>query len=483
MKTQLWIVAAALGVVSLASIGQAGSPVLVAVGSVSGFFEDFAAQTAPPLENGVPGNRLGGMGSGLAYLGGDYFLGLPDRGPNAKPYNDCTNDTASYIPRFHTLHMTLAPSDPAGSTLPLTVTPMVVDTTLLWSQQDLVYGAGCGAASNGEPALNTRLKHYFSGRSDNFAPGPSTNPASARLDPEGIRVSNDWQDVFVTDEYGPYVYQFDRQTGRRTRVYTLPSKFAVANQSSTEALEFSPNNTAGRVANKGMEGLAITPDGRTLVGAMQSPLIQDGGDAAGLRTRIVTIDLRNGATHEYAYQLDQGGKKTTVSEILAVNNHQFLVDERDSKGLGDDSKAAFKKIFLIDLAGATDVSHITGQTNLAAVTPVSKVLFLDVAASLIAGGIADSDIPAKLEGIAFGQDVTLGSELKHTLYVVSDNDFLGTATRTTSGVPAPVANPNRIFVFAFSQSDLPGYQPQQFLFQRGDTDGGDGGSGGRGQDH
>ena len=32
------------------------------------------------------------------------------------------------------------------------------------------------------------------------------------------------------------------------------------------------------LTNKGMEGLAITPDGKTLVGAMQSPLIQDGGD-------------------------------------------------------------------------------------------------------------------------------------------------------------------------------------------------------------
>jgi len=419
---------------------------------------------------------LGGMGSGLAYLGGDYFLALPDRGPNAKPYEPCLNDTASYIPRFHTVHMTLAPSDPASTSLPFTLTPMVVDTTLLWSAQNLAYGIGCGSVGNGEPALNDNRHHYFSGRSDNFVPGgPSTNPENARLDPEGIRVSNDWRDVFITDEYGPYVYQFDRQTGRRLRAYTLPSKFAVANQSSMEVGEFSPNNTTGRVANKGMEGLAITPDGRTLVGAMQSPLIQDGGDAAGLRTRIVTIDVRTGGTREYAYQLDQGGKKTTVSEILAVNDHQFLVDERDSKGLGDDSKASFKKIFLIDISGAADVSHITGQANLAAVTPVSKVLFVDVAAALIGNGLTDADIPAKLEGIAFGQDVMMAGELKHTLYVVNDNDFLGTATKTISGVPTVVANPNRMFVFAFAQSDLPGYRPQEFRASDDDQ--------GRGADH
>ena len=40
---------------------------------------------------------------------------------------------------------------------------------------------------------------------------------------------------------------------------------------------------------------------------------------------------RRGTTHEYAYQLTDG---TGVSDILAVNNHQFLVDERDGNGLG-----------------------------------------------------------------------------------------------------------------------------------------------------
>ena len=57
---------------------------LIAAGSISGTYEDFATETAAPLENGIPGNRLGGMGSGLAYAGGNTFLALPDRGPNAK---------------------------------------------------------------------------------------------------------------------------------------------------------------------------------------------------------------------------------------------------------------------------------------------------------------------------------------------------------------------------------------------------------------
>src|SRR5215468_179646 len=112
---------------------------LIAIGTVSGTYEDFATQTVDPLENGIPGNRLGGMGSGLAYAGGNTFIALPDRGPNAKPYNSAVDDTASYINRFQTFHLSFAPSDP-GSALLFVLTPMLTGTTLLSSLTPLVYG-------------------------------------------------------------------------------------------------------------------------------------------------------------------------------------------------------------------------------------------------------------------------------------------------------------------------------------------------------
>ena len=62
-----------------------------------------------------------------------------------------------------------------------------------------------------------------------------------------------------------------------------------------------------------------------LVGVMQANLEQDKKKSL----RIVTIDTRSGATHEYAYKLTDG---SGVSDIVAVNEHQFLVDERDGTG-------------------------------------------------------------------------------------------------------------------------------------------------------
>ncbi|MBC7682389.1 MAG: esterase-like activity of phytase family protein, partial [Ferruginibacter sp.] len=261
---------------------------------------------------------------------------------------------------------------------------------------------------------------------------------NARLDPEAVRVSKDGKSVFISDEYGPYVYQFVRATGQRIKGFPLPANLAISTLNAQGAVEIAGNST-GRVTNKGMEGLAISPDGTMLVGIMQAALQQDKNKIV----RIVTIDIATGVTHEYAYQLTTG---SGVSEIVALNNHQFLVDERDGKGRADGSTAVVKQLFRIDLDGATDVGSLTGsaadQTKLKAAA-VKKTLVLDLVNVLTANGISADQIPSKIEGLAFGEDITLDGVLSHTLYVANDNDF----------VPG-IAGDNKIFVFALSDADL-----------------------------
>lgn len=475
---------ATLCLVTSLSVPPVHAADLIAIGTVSGTYEDFATETAAPLESGVPGNRLGGIGSGLAYAGGTTFLALPDRGPNATPFNPLVDDTISYIPRFHTFNLSLAPSFDPATGLPFTLTPMLLDTMLLSSPSPLVYSSGEGLGfqidgvtpiGSGAPALNA-VDHtfYFSGRSDNFNPAlPSTNPNNGRLDSEGIRVSKNGKFVFISDEYGPYVYAFNRSTGKRVRSYALPENLAITAQSAHGDTEINvTNNPVGRIANKGMEGLAITPDGSMLVGIMQANLEQD---AKGM-LRIVTIAVGSGETHEYAYKLTDG---SGVSEIVAVNNHQFLTDERDGAGLGDKglltdtaTAAKVKKLYLIDLNAATDVTQVFALPS-PQVVPVTKTPFLDIVSKLTAAGIDAKLIPAKLEGVTFGQDVIIGGETKHTLYVSNDNDFQATVADPLK-LPADltrglILNPNKFFVFAFSDTELPGYIPQQ-LHRHGEDD-------------
>ena len=184
---------------------------------------------------------------------------------------------------------------------------------------------------------------------------------------------------------------------------------------------------------------------------MQSPLLQDGGDGARVQ-RIVTIDVATGVTHEYAYDNRIGNKNYNISEIVALNDHQFLVDERDGKGLGDGSLAAVKQFYQIDITGAEDVSGISGEANLLT-KAVPKKLFLDLRSLLNANGIADNMIPAKIEGLAFGLDVINNGQVWHTLYVANDNDFL--SSTTPNGTTTSIPYPNMFYVVGFKNSDLP----------------------------
>src|SRR5262249_27011908 len=151
----------------------------------------------------------------------------------------------------------------------------------------------------------------------------------------------------------------------------------------------------------------------------------------------------------YAYKLTTG---TGVSEILAINNHEFLVDERDGRGREGGNNltsndARVKQLFKIDLNGATDVGGMNGTAALA--HAVSKTLFLDIVVLKANGFDATLDVPAKIEGITFGKDITRKGTKMHTLWVANDNDFV----LATADTP-PVANPNQFFVFGFTDADL-----------------------------
>jgi hypothetical protein len=180
------LTALALGLLTAQSQAQIS---LLAVGTLdssrAGSFADVSGLTYN-LENGVPANSLGGFGSAIAYASGNTFLALPDRGPNAVPFDAAIDDTASYINRFHTVTMDLEPNT-SGTGLPYNLTPTLRATTLLWSLTPLVYGSGSGlGVGSGVPPINNFLQHFFTGRSDNFDPKQNSGDANdARLDSEG----------------------------------------------------------------------------------------------------------------------------------------------------------------------------------------------------------------------------------------------------------------------------------------------------------
>jgi hypothetical protein len=160
----------------------------------------------------------------------------------------------------------------------------------------------------------------------------------------------------------------------------------------------------------------------TASGAPVAQYIYQLEDLASLNTRVPQATF--GATAQ--------GRNIGVSAIYALSDHEFLVLERDNRGLGiDDPSAAIpvasKRVYRIDTAGASDVSGVSlaGSNALpAGVVPVTKTVtpFLDIASALSAAGLI---VPEKIEGLTVGPKLNDGGYL---LLLGTDNDFSVTQT-------------------------------------------------------
>jgi hypothetical protein len=88
-------------------------------------------------------------------------------------------------------------------------------------------------------------------------------------------------------------------------------------------------------------------------------LDEGGGD--GTVNRIVKFDLDTGqAVAQYAYRMEGSSQGRGVSALVALHETQFLVLERNNRGVGVGAElnTPNKRVFKIDIASDTDVSGI-----------------------------------------------------------------------------------------------------------------------------
>lgn len=211
-------------------------------------------------------------------------------------------------------------------------------------------------------------------------------PSEDGIDSEGMALAPDGS-FWISDEYGPHIIHVDKNGKTLEKINPFSSGRKL------------PLVLAKRRANRGMEGLTITPDGKTLVGIMQFPLYNPSAAAISnsLVIRIVTFDIASGNTRQFVYMMDNWNLQA-VSEIAAIDNNNFIVLERDGNFATEANRnTVFKKIFRINISGATDISDpgngangkmFSGKTveelkdaaTLAAngITPVTKTLVADL---------------------------------------------------------------------------------------------------------
>ncbi len=366
-----------LSLLAAALVGLYSQTALAAPTFVNGL--SIPAGTGDAFGTAVNNGRLGFFSDIYYDNNRDEWWGLSDRGPGG--------GTISYDTRVQ--RFTLDINNVTGAISNFQV------------QQTIVF-KNAGKAFNG------------------FAPNPTSTLGNA-FDPEGIVINPNNGNLLVSDEYGPSLYEFDRN-GNLVRQFTTPSNITPRN-TSTSIANFAGDtgNNAGKRTNRGFEGLAISPDGQFSFAMLQSAMLDEGG-GNGVYNRIVKFDNATGqSVGQYAYKMEGSSQGRGISALVALNSNEFLVLERNNRGVGVDSTldAPNKKVFSINLTGATDVTGIDLNEVGATFTTVNKntTPFIDLAADTpFLGGRS----PEKWEGLAIGPQLADGT---YMLLAGTDNDY------------------------------------------------------------
>jgi hypothetical protein len=188
----------------------------------------------------------------------------------------------------------------------------------------LIADAATYTSANGSPAVAAEIK---AGR---LLTGADVDVESVRVDPSGA-----W---WFGDEFGPFLIKTDRSGVVTRREIGLDGVTAPDNP-----YRGATPNTVG--ASKGFEGLAINPAGTKLFALVEGTV--DGDPPGVLRINELDIASERFTGRIARYRLDVLG--TNIGDMTALDDHTFLVIERNGASGTTGALAPFKKIFRVDI--------------------------------------------------------------------------------------------------------------------------------------
>ncbi|MEK8051607.1 esterase-like activity of phytase family protein [Ideonella sp. DXS22W] len=255
----------------------------------------------------------------------------------------------------------------------------------------------------------------------NNAANPLVDPAikagrlltGADFDIESVR-KDKHGNLWFGEEFGPFLVKTDA-TGKVLRQEIPLPNFKPAGSTATGGFVMSPSNpflgsgTANLRNSNGFEGMAINPAGDKLFTLLEGTVTGDDGTNKALRIDEFSIDAEAYTGQQWLYKLDAAG--TNIGDMTAVNDHQFLVIERNGTTATSATGTPFKKIFLIDIA-EVDAAGFAKKTEVVDLMNVADPHDLN----------GDGSTAFTFPYVTIEDVLILDSQ---TLLVINDNNFPG----------------------------------------------------------
>jgi hypothetical protein len=243
----------------------------------------------------------------------------------------------------------------------------------------------------------------------------ATNQKGVVPDFESIRFDPRTHSLWYTSEGDrnlelvPLIHQA-QQNGQYLSSFQIPAQFTIG-------------SNHGFRNNLALEGSSFSPNGEFYFTSMEAPLFQDGNiptvDAGGY-SRITKYNRQGHILAQYAYPVSAipakpgEGKSADngVSEMLTINNHEFLMLERSGVQAADGSYSNYIRIYKVDTRHASNISQMDSLLS-GDFKPVSKELVLN---------LNTLNLPKldNIEGMTWGPKLENGHD---SLVLISDNNF------------------------------------------------------------
>jgi hypothetical protein len=224
------------------------------------------------------------------------------------------------------------------------------------------------------------------------------------FDIESVRMDRKGR-LWFGDEFGPFLLQTSAKGKVLRPEIPMPGVMSPDNP-------YLDGGTPNLGGSRGFEGMAIDASGETLFTLLEGTVTGD--PARSLRINAFDVQSAAYTGEQWLYRLDPAG--TSIGDMTAVNDHQFLVIERNGT-----ETPRFKKIFLIDL-NVVDAEGFVSKTEVVDLMNVADPHDLN----------QDGQTVFTFPFVTIEDVLVLDAK---TLLVINDNNYPGSSR--DAGLPDP----------------------------------------------